>query len=51
MAHHGRGESGTFCLNFCGATDTLFSGDIPYGFQSQSGQPYSHLAETFVLHL
>ena len=31
----------------CGATDTLFwtSSDFSSGFQSQSGQPYSHLME------
>ena len=36
---------------FCGATDTLFwtSGDVSSGFQSQSGQPYSSLAEAYVL--
>ena len=35
-----------------GATDTLFwtSSDVSPGFQSQSGQPYSHLAEAYVYH-
>ena len=34
-----------------GSTNTLFrtSGDISSGFQSPSGQPYSHLAEVYVL--
>ena len=27
------------------------SGDVSSGFQSQSGQPYSHLAETYILHI
>ena len=27
------------------------SGDISSGFQSQSGQPYSHLAEVYMLHI
>ena len=38
---------------FCGATDTLFwtSGDVSSGFQSQSGQPYSHLIEAYVIYI
>ena len=27
------------------------SGDVSSGFQSQTGQPYSHLAEAYVLHV
>ena len=27
------------------------SGDVSSGFQSQSGQPYSHMAEAYVLHI
>ena len=27
------------------------SGDVPYGFQSQSGQPYFPLAEVYVFHV
>ena len=36
-----------------GALIPLFwaSGDVSSGFQSQSGQPYSHLAEAYVLDL
>ena len=38
---------------FCGTTDTPVwtSGEVPYGFQSQSGQPYLCLAEAYVLHI
>ena len=40
-------------LPFYGATDTLFctSGDVSSGFQSQSGMPYSHLAEAHVMNV
>ena len=33
---------------FCGATDTP---DVSSGFQSQCGQPYSHLAEAYVMYV
>ena len=38
---------------FVGPLIPLFrtSGDISSGFQSQSGQPYFHLVEAYVLHL
>ena len=38
---------------FCGATDTPVwtSSDVSSGLQSQSGQPYLHLAEMYVLHI
>ena len=38
---------------FLGPLIPLFrtSGDVSSGFQSQSGQPYSHLAEVYVLHI
>ena len=38
---------------FVGPLVTLFwtSGDIYSGFQSQSGQPYSHLAEVYVIYV
>ena len=38
---------------FYGASDTLFctSGDVCFEFQSQSGQCYSCLAETYMLHI
>ena len=40
-------------IPFCAATDTLFwtSSDVSSGFQSQSGQRYSHLVEAYVLHI
>ena len=45
--------------SFFGATDTplfqtsgdVFSGDVFSGFQSQSGQPYLHLAEVYVIYI
>ena len=38
---------------FVGPLIWLFwtSGDVSSEFQSQSGQPYSHLAEAYVLHI
>ena len=38
---------------FMGPLITLFwtCGDFSSGFQSQSGQPYSYLAEAYVLHV
>ena len=38
---------------FCGALIPLFwtSGDVSSGLQSQSGQPYLHLAQAYVLHI
>ena len=38
---------------FVGPLIPLFwtSGDISFGCQSQSGQPYSHLVEAYVLHI
>ena len=43
-----------FCIFFCflvGPLIPLFcaSGDVSSGFQSKSGQPYSHLAEVYIL--
>ena len=34
---------------FFGATDN--PGDVSSGIQSQSGQPYLHLADAYVLHV
>ena len=38
---------------FWGPLILLFwtSGDVCSGFQNQSGQPYSHLAEAYVMYL
>ena len=38
---------------FMGPLTTLFwtRGDVSSGFQSQSGQPYLHLVEAYVLHI
>ena len=40
-------------MSFLGPLIPLFwtSGDVSSGFQSQSGQPYSCLAEAYMLHL
>ena len=40
-------------MSFYGATHTLFwtSGDISFGVQSQSGQPYLHLAEAYMMYI
>ena len=41
-------------MSIFGATDsTLFwtSGDVSSGFQSQSGEPYSQLAEAYVIYV
>ena len=57
----GKGEEVEFFLKIFWRTWVLFVGplipllwtssDISSGFQSQSGQPYSHLAEAYVLHV
>ena len=39
--------------SFCGATDTLFWTfiDVSSGFQSQGGQPCSHMVEAYVIYV
>ena len=40
-------------MSILGPLISLFksSGDVSSGFQSQSGQPYLHLADTYVIYI